>query len=74
MFTVSIGIESMKDARDWARSDRGHYRRLAEEAWARGVLIDEDPREPWCLCYSHTDADIDETLNIIQDALRATLQ
>jgi glutamate-1-semialdehyde 2,1-aminomutase len=71
IFTVSIGIEEVRDARDWARSDRAFYRRMAEEAWSRGVLIDEDPREPWCLCYSHSEGDIDQTLNVMEEAVRS---
>ncbi len=42
-----------------------------EAAIERGVMPDYDPREPWFLCYSHSDADIDETLNVMQDAVRA---
>jgi glutamate-1-semialdehyde aminotransferase len=35
------------------------------------VMPDHDPREPWFLCYSHSDADIDETLNVMADVVRA---
>ncbi len=34
-------------------------------------MPDHDPREPWYLCYAHTDADIDETLNVMADAVRS---
>ncbi len=42
-----------------------------EAAYERGVMPDYDPREPWFLCYAHTDADIDETLNVMADAVKA---
>jgi glutamate-1-semialdehyde aminotransferase len=34
-------------------------------------MPDHDPREPWFLCYSHSDNDIDETLNVMEDAVKA---
>lgn len=36
----------------------------------RGVLPDPDFQEPWFLCYSLSEADIDETLNVCEDAAR----
>ena len=38
---------------------------LAEKAIERGVMPDYDSREPWFLCYEHSDADIDETLECV---------
>jgi len=43
---------------------------LVEAAIERGVMPDHDPREPWYLCYSHSDADIDETLNVMAEVVR----
>lgn len=71
IFTVSVGVQTLKDARDWARSDRAYYQRMATEMLKRGILIDEDPREPWCLSYSHSAEDIDETLDIVNDVVRS---
>ncbi len=71
IFTLSFGVDYVRDARDWARSDREYYGKLAEAVMERGVLIDEDPREPWCLSYSHADADIDLTLDLVNDAVQA---
>jgi glutamate-1-semialdehyde 2,1-aminomutase len=70
MFSFSIGIDTPRDQRGWVKSERDYYLRLMEAAYERGVMPDYDPREPWFLCYSHTDADIDETLNVMQDAVR----
>ena len=37
----------------------------------RGVMPDPDGREPWFLCYEHSEQDIDDTLNYFEDAVRA---
>jgi glutamate-1-semialdehyde aminotransferase len=36
----------------------------------RGVMPDHDPREPWFLCYSHSEADIDITLDIVRETVK----
>ena len=70
IFSISFGVDKVTNARDWANSDHQFYRHFVEELSQRNIMVDEDPREPWCLCYSHTLADIDETLNTIEDAIR----
>ena len=72
MFAPVIGFsEKPTDQRSWSQSDFGFYLRVVQEAFKRGVLIDRDPREPWFMSYSHTDAVVDETLNVMEDAVRA---
>jgi glutamate-1-semialdehyde 2,1-aminomutase len=71
MFSFSIGTDRPVDQRGWARSERDYYLRLIAAAIERGVMPDYDPREPWFLCYSHSDADIDETLNVMADVVQA---
>jgi len=71
MFSFYFGVEEATSQRDWAKSDHDYYLRLMDAAIERGVMPDHDPREPWFLCYSHSDADIDETLNVMADAVRA---
>jgi glutamate-1-semialdehyde 2,1-aminomutase len=70
MLSFAVGLEKVNNQREWAGSDHNYYLRLMEAAYERGVMPDYDPREPWFLCYSHSDADIDETLNVMQDAVR----
>ena len=70
MFSFAVGVDKVTNQRDWAGSDHDYYLRLVEAAIERGVMPDHDPREPWFLCYSHSEADIDETLNVMQDAVR----
>lgn len=70
IFSISLGVQQVINARDWARSDRARYQQLAAALLKRGILVDEDSREPWCLCYSHSEADIAITLEAVEDALR----
>jgi glutamate-1-semialdehyde aminotransferase len=41
---------------------------------ASGAMPDPDFREPWFLCYSHSDEDIDRTLEYYEDAVRRALR
>jgi len=47
---------------------------LAAAARERGVEFEPDPREPWFMSAAHSDADIDETLNVLNDAVKAVKQ
>lgn len=71
MFTFSFGVDSLTCQRDWAESDKALYLRLAEAAMERGVMPDFDAREPWFLCYSHTEADIDKTLEVYAEVVKS---
>ena len=70
MFSYSLGVDTVTCQRDWALSDHAMYLALAEKAIARGVMPDHDAREPWFLCYSHSEADIDETLNVFAEIVK----
>lgn len=70
IFSVSFGITSNLDAREWSKADMPLYKKMMEKALARGILLDEDPREPWCISYSHTDAHIEQTLDTIRAVIK----
>jgi glutamate-1-semialdehyde 2,1-aminomutase len=70
MLSFAVGTEKVIGQRDWHHTERDYYLRLVEYAIERGVMPDHDPREPWFLCYSHSDADINLTLNVMADAVR----
>ena len=70
MFSFSLNIESVTCQRDWQESDRDLYLQLVEKAVAKGVMPDHDAREPWFLCYEHSDADVDETLNVYAEIVK----
>jgi glutamate-1-semialdehyde 2,1-aminomutase len=71
MFSFAFGVDTVTNQRNWSKADEGYYLKLAEAAMDRGVMPDYDSREPWFLCYSHSEADIDETLNIYSDVVKA---
>jgi glutamate-1-semialdehyde 2,1-aminomutase len=70
MFSFAIGVESVKDQRSWNASEKEYYLALIEAMIERGVMPDHDPREPWFLCYSHTEADIDKTLEVVNEVVK----
>ncbi|MEW5868823.1 MAG: guanitoxin biosynthesis PLP-dependent transaminase GntE [Chloroflexota bacterium] len=70
MFSFAVGVEKVTNQRDWNESDKDYYLKLIEAAMENGVMPDHDPREPWFLCYAHTESDIDETLNVISDVVK----
>jgi glutamate-1-semialdehyde 2,1-aminomutase len=71
MFSFAVGVESASDQRSWNESEKEYYLALVEALIERGVMPDHDPREPWFLCYSHSEADIDATLEVFRQAVKA---
>ncbi|HMV97265.1 MAG TPA: guanitoxin biosynthesis PLP-dependent transaminase GntE [Anaerolineales bacterium] len=70
MFSFSLNVDKVTCQRDWQESDRDLYLKLVEKAVAKGVMPDHDAREPWFLCYEHSDADIEETLNVYAEIVK----
>jgi len=70
MFSFSFNVDSVTCQRDWAQSDHNLYLKLAEKAIERGVMPDHDAREPWFMWYEHSDADVDETLNVYAEIVK----
>jgi glutamate-1-semialdehyde 2,1-aminomutase len=70
MFSFALDVDKVTCQRDWNESNRELYLKLAEMAMERGVMPDHDAREPWFLCYEHSEADIDETLNVYADIVK----
>lgn len=69
MLSFAVGTDHVSGQRDWQKTERDYYLRLVDYAIGRGIMPDYDPREPWFLCYSHSEEDIDETLNVMNDAV-----
>jgi glutamate-1-semialdehyde 2,1-aminomutase len=71
MFGIQLGLEQApKDLRDYLKADHELYEELATALIGRGIQPDSDGREPWFLCYSHSEQDIADTLNAFEDALQ----
>jgi glutamate-1-semialdehyde 2,1-aminomutase len=72
IFGINLGFdEEPHDFREYFKGDGELYESLAFELIKRGVQPDGDSREPWFLCYSLSEADVDETLNIFNDSVKA---
>ncbi|MCZ2127285.1 MAG: aspartate aminotransferase family protein [Anaerolineales bacterium] len=70
MFSFSLGADSVSCQRDWQETDRALYLQLTEKAIEKGIMPDHDAREPWFMCYEHSDADVDETLNVYAEIVK----
>ncbi|HXF62336.1 MAG TPA: guanitoxin biosynthesis PLP-dependent transaminase GntE [Caldilineaceae bacterium] len=71
MFSLMVGSDQMPtDYRSYCANDFTLYEKLAEALIGRGVMTEDDPREPWFLCYSHSAQDVAETLTAFEDAIR----
>ena len=72
MFGIVMGIEQEPyDFRDYFKGDGELYENLAMELIQRGVQPDGDAREPWFLCYALSEEDVNETLNVFNDSVKA---
>jgi glutamate-1-semialdehyde 2,1-aminomutase len=72
MFGMVLGIEQEPfDFRDYFKGDGELYENLALELIKRGVQPDGDAREPWFLCAALSEEDVDETLNVFNDSVKA---
>jgi len=72
MFSLFLGSnEPPQDFRDYAAGDGDLYEEIGKELIKRGVMPDTDGREPWFLCAALSEADVSDTLNAFNDAVKA---
>lgn len=72
MFGIILGTdEEPQDFRDYFKGDGELYESLVMELIQRGVQPDGDAREPWFLCYALSEEDVNETLNVFNDSIKA---
>jgi glutamate-1-semialdehyde 2,1-aminomutase len=75
MFGFVLGIDhAPTNYRDALDTNMALYEAIMLEMIQRGAMAEPDNREPWFLCYDHTDDVIDETLNIFADSVKAVIQ
>lgn len=71
IFSFILGVdEEPTDFRAYCRGDDAFYERLVMALIERGVMPDSDGREPWFLCYSHSEQDIADTLTAFEEAVK----
>jgi len=72
MWGFILGTEEKPgDYRAYLKGDSDLYEKIGLELMERGVLPDADGREPWFMCYSHSEQDIAETLTVFEDVVKA---
>jgi glutamate-1-semialdehyde 2,1-aminomutase len=74
MQSFMISDRPVKELRDLKYHDSAFYGALMLNLMELGVWAEPDAREPWFLCYEHSEAIIDETLNKFEAALKQTLR
>jgi glutamate-1-semialdehyde 2,1-aminomutase len=69
MFGIILAEKMPRDQREWELTDKATYQKIVIAAQERGISKHEVIREPYFLSYSHSEADIDETLNVMSDVV-----
>jgi glutamate-1-semialdehyde 2,1-aminomutase len=59
-----------REFRDYAKADNDFYEKIITALIENGAMPEPDAREPWFLCYSHSEEDIDDTLTYFEDAVK----
>jgi glutamate-1-semialdehyde 2,1-aminomutase len=71
MFSAILGVDTEPtDFRAYCAGDGALYERIVTALIERGVLPDNDGREPWFLCYQHDQKVIAETVTALDDAVK----
>lgn len=68
--TLEPKVRPVRDYRDMLESNPALYEHLILAMRERGVEVEPDWREPFFLCAALSDADVDETLNVANDAIK----
>ena len=58
MFGIHFGKEVPQNYRDWKKTDSQLYVRFALNLIENGIMLEPDSREPWFICESHKDVDL----------------
>jgi glutamate-1-semialdehyde 2,1-aminomutase len=71
MFSLLVGREEIPvDYRTYCANDFDLSTELLEGLIERGIMVDDDPREPWFMCAAHSAQDVAETLNAFEDTVK----
>lgn len=73
MFSVFIGPGEPREFRDASRHNSELYDDTCMRMIAKGVMPCPDALEPWFISAAHTDADVDKTLLVFEEALTESL-
>jgi glutamate-1-semialdehyde 2,1-aminomutase len=72
MFGFLLGVsEQPREYRDVVKANMHLYEAIQIRMRERGIEYERDPKEPWFLCASHSEEDIDVTLSAFREVLEA---
>ncbi len=72
MFGYILGTDQKPtDFRGYMGGDGALYETIGEGLIERGVLPESDGREPWFMCYSHSEQDVADSLTAFEEAVKA---
>jgi glutamate-1-semialdehyde 2,1-aminomutase len=74
MFGVVLGERRPRDWRELHETNLALFDIIGNYLVDHGVFVEPDGHEPWFLCSDHTDADIDETLQLFEDGVKFALK
>lgn len=74
MFMFWMAEKEPTEYREWMEMDHKIYNNLTMEMVKRGVMPEQDSREPWFLCTALSDEDIAETANVMEDSFKVVLE
>ncbi|OGO63833.1 MAG: hypothetical protein A2Z45_01620 [Chloroflexi bacterium RBG_19FT_COMBO_55_16] len=71
MFSFILGLsQPPREFRDLFSINVERYERVHAGMRARGIEYELDAKEPWFVCEAHSHADVDTTLNALEDVLK----
>ena len=70
MFGITFGEKKATDFRSWLKLDHAMYESIMMALLRRGAMPDPDGGEPWFLCASLSEKDVEDTLNWFEDAVK----
>jgi glutamate-1-semialdehyde 2,1-aminomutase len=73
MFSFMFAAVPPREYRDWKEHDNWLYEEVAAGMLKRGIIMEQDSREPMFLCSALTDADIAETQTALEDSVKEAL-
>ena len=74
IFGMILGVDTPPtDFRGYLDGDAALYEAIITELIKLGAQPDSDGREPWFMCYSHSEQDVADTLTMFEQAVKTVL-
>ncbi len=73
MFGIHFGAQVPTNYRDWKRTNSDLYTAFAWQLIHHGVMLEPDSREPWFICESHQDVDLEWLEDVAMRSMQIAL-